>query len=106
MPYIEYYSCTKKPSCPAVPPGKFSSVVYATVDELQRHIITYGAVVTGFFVHADFFAYWGDPMSFNSNGVYIPDTSTELMGGHAVLVVRPLCSGRARAALPIWQACG
>jgi hypothetical protein len=52
MPYIEYYGCTKKPSCPSVPTGKFSYVVYSTVDELQRHIITYGAVVTAFIVYA------------------------------------------------------
>ena len=50
VPYTGSKNCLQTTSCPAPPAGKFSHVQYASVAELQQHIMTHGSVVTSFLV--------------------------------------------------------
>ncbi|KAI9204716.1 uncharacterized protein BJ171DRAFT_599118 [Polychytrium aggregatum] len=60
--------------------GGISQASFGSVDQIKQHIMTYGAVFTGFTVYSDF------NNCCKNNAVY-RQTSSQQLGGHAVSIV-------------------
>ncbi|KAI9205265.1 uncharacterized protein BJ171DRAFT_501600 [Polychytrium aggregatum] len=59
---------------------RFNAVALSSFSAIRQHIMTYGAVATGFIVYEDF----QDPSSTANNRVYLPSAGTKKVGGHAI----------------------
>jgi hypothetical protein len=43
-------SCSRAPGCAQAPAGMFKPATFSSIADMQRHIVTWGAVATGFYV--------------------------------------------------------
>ena len=79
-------TCPAVPAnCAAVPQGTFTSATFASIADIQQHIVTHGAVATGFIVYKDFMSWWNA----GAQGGRAPACCC-CEGGHLFLVLNEL----------------